>query len=246
MLKIASVTIGMVSTNVYYIYDSETRDAVIVDPAEQAERLIRIAEEQLSVRITAVLLTHGHFDHIMAAEEVAAHFSAPIYAAEKERALLSDADMNHSHIWGRKKTEIRDFIPLHDGDEIVLLDRRIRVIGTPGHTAGSICYYIPEPEALVSGQDASEGAQAAGQGAAAAPERTAAPMLISGDTLFFEGMGRTDLPTGSLREIVESIRKKLLVLPPETNVFPGHDETTTIGHEREHNPELIYAERTLR
>lgn len=198
--KLESLTLGMVQTNCYIISNIDTKEALVIDPADNAQLLIKILQENDLV-CKAILLTHGHFDHIMAAKELAMATSAKVYAHEAEADLLAEPRMNLSHNIILAPDEA-----LKDGQELVLAGFKIKVIHTPGHTAGSVCYYFNE-----------EG------------------ILFSGDTLFLEDIGRSDLPTGNGPQLVESIRKKLMPLKDETIVYPGHDAATTIGYERQHN-----------
>ncbi len=157
-------------------------------------------------RVAGILLTHGHFDHIWGTNKLRELSGAPIYAYEKEKELCEDAVTNVSDQVGRPYTVIPDRY-LKDGEEITIADMTCKLIATPGHTVGSCCYYFEEDG-----------------------------ILISGDTLFQESVGRTDLPTGSMSEIVRSIRERLFVLPDTVRVYPGHGETTDIGHEKKYNP----------
>ncbi len=208
-LKLTKYTAGVVQTNIYFLKNAETGECVILDPGANAPKIMDIAEKQLGARPVAVLLTHGHFDHIMAAREVAEHFGVKIYALEAERELLGDPQMNLSTNFGLEIC-ITKFVPLQDGEHLDFLGLDWQVIATPGHTVGSCCYYI---------------------------ENTgAAPMLFSGDTLFQESYGRTDFPTGSERQLFASIQEKLLLLPEDTRVYPGHEGETTIENEKKYNP----------
>ena len=175
------------------------------DPADQGEYLYQ-ALTQKGFEIEAILLTHGHFDHIWGAQKLRSLSGAKIYACKEEEALLADAGMNVSEMAGRVCT-IKANQFLEDGQEMTLEGMTFRVILTPGHTAGSCCYYFEEDG-----------------------------ILVSGDTLFQESVGRTDFPTGSYSEIIRSIKKKLFVLPDEVRVYPGHGEATSIGYEKIHNP----------
>lgn len=156
--------------------------------------------------VKGIMLTHGHFDHIWGTNKLRELSGAPIYAYEEEKALCEDAVTNVSDQVGRPYTVIPDRY-LKDGEEITIADMTCRLIATPGHTIGSCCYYFEE-----------------------------AGMLIAGDTLFAESVGRTDLATGSMSAIVRSIQERLFVLPDETKVYPGHGESTTIVHEKQYNP----------
>lgn len=213
MLKVRNYILGMVSTNVYIVSNEESGEAVIIDAAANATKLKKIIEEQLKVQPKAILLTHGHFDHIMAVEELAAQYGIPVYAGEKERELLGNADENLS---AQFQTSIclTKFQGVKDGDVLEFLGTNWKVLETPGHTEGSVCYYV---------------------------ENAGQPLLFSGDTLFCESMGRTDFPTGSQGKLLKSIAEKLLILPEETLVYPGHEESTTIAHEKQYNPASIIA-----
>ena len=156
--------------------------------------------------VAGILLTHAHYDHMGSADKLRELSGAKIYACEAERKLCEDADVNLSTMFGRKCTIAPD-VYLKDGEEVTIAGMKFKMIATPGHTIGSCCYYFEE-----------EG------------------MLISGDTLFLESTGRTDFPTGSTSSIVRSIKEKLFVLPEDTKVNPGHNDATTIGHEKKYNP----------
>lgn len=204
-LKIGRITMGSCATNCYFVYQEGKNRVLFFDPADQGDYLYE-ALRQKGLEVAAILLTHGHFDHIWGAQKLRALSGAKIYAYQGEEALLLDADSNVSEMAGRACTvKANDFFT--DGQVVTLEDMTFRVIATPGHTAGSCCYYFED-----------------------------AGILVSGDTLFQESVGRTDFPTGSFSDIVRSIKEKLFVLPEEVRVYPGHGETTTIGYEKMHNP----------
>lgn len=156
--------------------------------------------------VKGILLTHAHFDHIWGCNKLRELSGAPIYAYEAEKVLCEDAVTNVSEQVGRPYTVIPDRY-LKDGEEITVADMTCRLIATPGHTVGSCCYYFEEDG-----------------------------LLIAGDTLFQESVGRTDLATGSMGTLVRSIKDKLFTLPDDTKVYPGHGDSTTIGYEKEYNP----------
>lgn len=204
-LKIGKITLGSCATNCYFVYREGTTDVLFFDPADQGDYLYQ-ALQQKGFQVGAILLTHGHFDHIWGAQKLRALSGAKMYAYKGEEAVLSDANLNISEMAGRACT-VKPNTYLEDGQEIELLDMKIKVIATPGHTAGSCCYYFEE-----------------------------AGLLISGDTLFQESVGRTDFPTGSFSQLIRSIKEKLFVLPDDVKVYPGHGEATTIAYEKMHNP----------
>ena len=204
--RIKTCVLGPVSTNCYLVYNDTTKEAVAVDPGDNGDYILNKCSE-LGIKLQAVLLTHGHFDHIGAALQIARAFTIPIYASKTEDGMLADTSLNlTAHFTGHSLSFHADRL-VHDGDELELLGYKWKVIATPGHTAGSVCYYLPEEE-----------------------------VLLSGDTLFQDSYGRTDLPTGSSRALVDSVLRKLFILPGDTMVYPGHGEPTTIGYEAQNNP----------
>ncbi len=205
-MRMLSCVVGSVMTNCYILIEEKTRQAALIDPGDEADRLLEVCEKQ-GLSIKAILLTHGHYDHILAVGRLREKTGAPVYAAEAETSLLGDAQINLSASWEGRSTVVTADVCLQDSEEISLFGHTVRMLLTPGHTAGSCCYLLPE-----------EG------------------WLFSGDTLFYESYGRTDLPTGSSAQIRRSLRERLFALPQETEVFPGHGEGTTIGHEKKYNP----------
>ncbi len=204
--KLIELTVGMVMTNCYIGYNDDTREAFIVDPGDDARRISQAVREQ-KLNVKAILLTHGHFDHIMAVPELKAEFGVPVYAHEAEEGLLQDTQMNLSAPWVGRALSLSAEQLLKDGEKFELAGFEIQAIHTPGHTAGGVSYYLE-----------------------------AEKVLFSGDTLFRGSYGRVDLPTASGAEIARSINEKLLPLPEETAVYPGHERETTIGSERKYNP----------
>ena len=204
-MKVTGMTLGMVGTNVWICVNEETKEAFVVDPADGAEQIeAKLAQNQWTLK--GILLTYGHFDHIGAVEALRNAYQVPVWAAEAERELLSDVEANLSGSWTGRPIRVKADHWLQDLDCFMLAGMRIQMILTPGHTAGSCCYYLAEEH-----------------------------VLLSGDTLFAGSCGRTDLPTGSMNAIVRSIRERLFALPPETEVYPGHGETTSIGWEQRSN-----------
>lgn len=156
----------------------------------------------------AILLTHGHFDHATGAAELAEEFDIPIYAYEAEKETLEDENLNSSWMIGEQKTFHADIF-LKDEQKLQLAGFTVRVLFTPGHTKGGCCYYFPYED-----------------------------VVFSGDTLFCTSVGRSDLPGGSMSDLIRSIREKLMTLPERTTVYPGHNDVTTIENERMYNPYL--------
>ena len=210
-LETACLITGMMKENCYILSDRELApgDCVLVDPGDDANKISSYLKEQ-GLRPMAILLTHGHFDHITAVPELLETYKdVKVYACKDEIDMLGDAGLNLSEHFLRP-VELTDAEPLSDGERIRLLGHDFKVIATPGHTAGSCCYY-EEKEKL----------------------------LYSGDTLFRSSYGRTDLPTGSEEEMGKSLNEKLFTLPEDVKVYPGHEAPTAIGFERKHNPGAI-------
>ncbi len=206
-MKINHYVVGQVQTNCYVVMNEENKECFIIDPGASAKQLAeRIRKDEL--KPTAIILTHGHFDHAGAAEELAKEFDVKIYAQEAEKDTLQNPNKNVSCMVGESKSYPVDVL-LKDGQEIELAGFLIKAFHTPGHTEGGCCYYLKE-----------EG------------------VLFSGDTLFAQTVGRTDLPGGSMSQIVRSIKEKLMILPDDTTIYPGHGDPTTIETERMYNPYL--------
>ena len=204
-LKIGRIMLGMCQTNCYFLYREGETKVIFIDPADQGKYIYdKLAEKGFSVE--AILLTHGHFDHILGAKALRELSGAKIYATEADKVLLQDPYVNVSAQWAKPYTmEADEYI--RDGQVLTFGDISCKVLVTPGHTIGSCCFYFEEDS-----------------------------ILISGDTLFQESVGRTDLPTGSMSKLVRSLKEKLFVLPEETDVYPGHGNPTSIGYEKKYNP----------
>ena len=199
--------VGPVCTNCYLLVNHKTGELLVIDPGDQAQ-LIEKQIEKTGAKPVAILLTHGHFDHAGAAEELADKYQISIYAHEAERETLEDPGLNLCGMIGEHKVYHADIF-VKDEEVLNLAGFSIRVFFTPGHTIGGCCYYIADEK-----------------------------ILFSGDTLFQESVGRTDFPRGSASDLIRAIREKLMPLPDDVTVYTGHDESTLIGYERMHNPYL--------
>lgn len=206
-LKIGRIVLGMCQTNCYFVYEEGSSRVIVFDPADKGDYIFNGLKEK-GFTVEAILLTHGHFDHIWGVEQLRELSGAKVYAYEGEKELCEDASLNVSKGAGRACTVKADEY-IKDGEKITAAGISCRLIATPGHTGGSCCYYFENDK-----------------------------ILISGDTLFQESVGRTDLPTGSMSMLVRSVKEKLLPLPEEVKVYPGHGESTTIGYEKKYNPFL--------
>ena len=206
-LSIRTLVVGPVACNCCVVACAETKEAAIIDPGGEAEDILALVKD-MGVKVTHLLHTHGHFDHILATGEVAAATGARILIHQNDRALYENLPAQGHRFGFRAERPPDPSQWLVGGETITVGTLSFQVLHTPGHTPGSVGYYLDD-----------EGG-----------------VLFAGDTLFAESVGRTDFPGGSSKDLATSIRTQLYVLPSETRVIPGHGDETTIGHEREHNP----------
>ncbi|RBW70571.1 MBL fold metallo-hydrolase [Bacillus taeanensis] len=208
-MKWLQCPVGPLQENAYILSNKE-KESLIVDPGSEGKRLIHIIEEH-SLKPLAILLTHAHFDHIGAVDELRDHFSIPVYVHTNEQDWLSDSTKNGSLLFPiGKEVTARDADHLIKEEGCLTLGGfSFSVFETPGHSPGSVSFYNKE-----------------------------AGIVFSGDALFQGSIGRTDLPGGNHQQLLESIHKKLLELPEGTVVAPGHGPETTIGQEMDTNPFL--------
>jgi hydroxyacylglutathione hydrolase len=208
---------GMLACNCYVLAPHAGADAIVVDPGQRAMGRLRQILDENRLTPAAVLLTHGHIDHIWSAQKVADSYGCPAYIHPEDRYMLSDPIKGFGPrlgqlAFGALFREPRQVIELdRDGDKIDIGNIAVTVDHTPGHTKGSVVFRV---------------------------SRDGSDIAFTGDTLFRLSVGRTDLPGGSGRELLGSIVEKLLVLDDDTVVLPGHGEKSTIGFERRTNPFL--------
>ncbi|MBR2190319.1 MAG: MBL fold metallo-hydrolase [Eubacterium sp.] len=200
-MEIKNVLVSEAFTNCYIVKNEETNEGFIIDPGGSALKISRIIE-QMQMTPKAILLTHGHFDHIGAVDELRDRYGIKVYVSEEESKFMQNYNNNLSVFFGEGMIAKPD-ISIRDGEELEIAGIKMKFILTPGHTPGSGCFYVED-----------EG------------------VLFSGDTLFCMSRGRTDFPGGSEKEILDSIRNKLLTLPGDTGVLAGHTEQTTIENEK--------------
>ena len=206
--KVEGYQVGQIMTNCYLVSNEETKELVIIDPGDQADLLARKIDES-GAKPMAILLTHGHFDHVLAVNELAEQYQIPVYAHENEKKQLhSTAVEFFPHLGRSGEIRVDHFI---SGEPLLkLAGFEIKVFMTPGHTQGGVCYYF-EKEGL----------------------------LFSGDTLFAGAIGRSDLYGGDYDCEIRSLMEKILPLEGDTRVYPGHGESTDIATERSTNPFLL-------
>lgn len=214
---------GFMACNCYVLAPKDGADAIIVDPGQRAMGPLRRILDEHRLTPAAVLLTHGHIDHIWSAQKVADTYGCPAFIHPEDRYMLTDPvkDFGRGLIGGLATSafgvlfqEPRQLVELDtDGDKVDVGGTTVTVDHTPGHTRGSVVFRV-------------EGVSGPGT------------VVFTGDTLFRQSVGRTDLPGGSGRDLLGSIVNKLLVLDDDTVVLPGHGPRTTIGFERRNNPFL--------
>ncbi len=202
---IIPIPLGILEANCYLVCDGDGGEGVIVDPGGEVAPLLREIERR-HVTVKAILNTHGHFDHIAGNAELA-HFNAPFAIHPADHDLLA-AGGGAAWFGLPEAPAVHPTLDLTEDFELTIGKLRLHVLETPGHTPGSVCLYLPEAQAL-----------------------------LTGDTLFAGGIGRTDLPGGNPRALTESL-KRLLTLPPETVIYPGHGPTSTLAQECRSNPWL--------
>jgi hydroxyacylglutathione hydrolase len=217
---------GMLACNCYVLAQRAGADAIVVDPGQRAMGQLRRILDENRLTPAAVLLTHGHIDHIWSAQKVADTYGCPAYIHPEDRFMLSDPIKGFGPrlgqiAFGALFREPKQVVELdRDGDKVDIGDIVVTIDHTPGHTRGSVVFRVA-------------GDAPRTQGAESARE-----IAFTGDTLFRQSVGRTDLPGGSGRDLIASIMTKLMVLDDDTVVLPGHGEKSTIGFERRANPFL--------
>ena len=200
--------VGVLQCNCSIFGDEQTREGIVIDPGDEIEDILAIVRRH-GLTVKAIVITHAHIDHIGGAAKLKAATGAPVYLNERDQELYDHLDMQAAWIGSRTPERTEIDSNMRDADRLRIGETDFQVLHTPGHTQGSLSLWIP-----------------------------AENKLIAGDTLFRDSIGRTDLPGGDGRQILVSIRDKLLPLPEETIVIPGHGAATMIGREKERNPFL--------
>jgi hydroxyacylglutathione hydrolase len=203
------IPVGPLRCNCSVIGDEGTREALVVDPGDDIEDVLALIRKH-NLQVKQIVITHAHIDHVGGAMKLRAATGSPILLNQRDHALLQMLDAQAAWIGVEPPGKVEIDQNLRQADLVKAGSLTAEVIHTPGHTEGSICLYFPT-------------------------ERK----LVAGDTLFAGSIGRTDLPGGSFEKIIRSLHEKVLALPDETIVVPGHGPLTTIGDERDSNPFLV-------
>lgn len=203
------IPLGVLHTNCYVIHTE--KEAIIIDPGGNGSKLIDWVEDK-GLKPMAILLTHAHFDHIGAVDEIAEYYQIPKYVHEKEKNWLTNPELNGSLLFfPEQPIKVREADQVIEGEGTLQIGSfSFTIFETPGHSPGSVSYYLRDED-----------------------------IIFSGDVLFQSSIGRTDLPGGNYQQLMETIEKKLIGLPASTIVANGHGPVTTIGRELKNNPFLI-------
>ena len=200
--------VGPLQCNCSVFGDEQTREAMVIDPGDEIESILDILQRH-NLKVKTIVITHAHIDHIGGAQKLKMATGAPVYMNQNDAELQAMLPIQASWLGVEEPEPVEIDAPAKDGDTLLVGATQFHVLHTPGHTQGSVSLYAPA-------------------------ENT----LIAGDTLFQGSIGRTDLPGGDGRQILRSIHQKLIPLPEETIVIPGHGPNTTIGREKRMNPFL--------
>ena len=197
--------VGMLQCNCSIFGDEQSREALVVDPGDEIAQILALIAKH-GFTVKAIVITHAHIDHIGGAQKLKQATGAPVYMNLNDTELQKMLDVQAAWLGAPTPEQVEIDAAARDGDKLLIGATEFHVLHTPGHTRGSISLWIPSEN-----------------------------KLVAGDTLFRDSIGRTDLPGGDGRQILRSIHDKLLPLPEETIVIPGHGVNTTIGREKQHN-----------
>ncbi len=208
-MEIKLLHTGPLGTNTYVLYGGAEGACAVIDPGG-AEPVLAFLREK-GLRCTDILLTHGHFDHVLGVAELKRESGARVCINRDDAWVLLPDRQESAPMWGYKIEPSGVDSYASKGDEISAAGFQLRVIETPGHTPGGVCYVLEQPEKVI----------------------------FSGDTLFCESVGRADLPGGNAAKLYSSIKEELFTLPGDYLVYPGHNRMTTLSHERKTNPYIL-------
>ena len=194
---------GPIQVNTYLVYDDDSREAIVIDVGGESLKIAKDISD-LNLNLKGIYNTHGHFDHVFGAKELQDITGCAFYVNKNDFIFVENL-LSQLNLYGLEpKNPPKITGSIDENTELFLGDNKVKILETPGHTPGGICFLVGD-------------------------------MLFSGDTLFLESIGRTDLPGGNYQLLSSSIREKLFVLPDNINVFPGHDDATNIEHEKKYN-----------
>jgi glyoxylase-like metal-dependent hydrolase (beta-lactamase superfamily II) len=202
------IPVGPLACNCSVIGDETSHEAMVIDPGDDIDQVMALVRKH-ALTVKQIVITHAHIDHVGGAMKLRRLTAAPILLNHNDQALLKMLDVQAAWIGVAPPGKVEVDHSVTTGDALKVGSLEANIMHTPGHTEGSVCLYFPAEQ-----------------------------KLIAGDTLFAGSIGRTDLPGGDFKKIIRSLHDKLLVLPDETVVVPGHGPLTTIGEERESNPFL--------
>lgn len=202
------LTVGPLQCNCTILGDETSREAIVVDPGDEISRIVDVLNNH-SLTVKQIIVTHAHIDHIAGAQRLKRLTGAPILYNQNDLPLVKMMDQQAGWLGIPTPEVAPPDASLEEGQKVAVSGISGSILHTPGHTEGSVCLYLPQQK-----------------------------LLLAGDTLFAGSVGRTDLPGGNSRKLIQSIHKSLLTLPNEVTVIPGHGPKTSIGAERESNPFL--------